>query len=52
MPQMKPMNWMFLFLWINSMFYLNNIMIFFNKNFINNKNNYKKMIYKNMNWKW
>nr|ACT80207.1 ATP synthase F0 subunit 8 [Rhopalomyia pomum] len=51
MPQMKPMNWMMIFIMINLILMFININIFFNKN--NNNDNIKYYnSYKKMNWKW
>nr|YP_009485872.1 ATP synthase F0 subunit 8 [Paroster macrosturtensis]AVZ66450.1 ATP synthase F0 subunit 8 [Paroster macrosturtensis] len=52
MPQMAPMNWLFLYLFFSMMFILFNFMNFYI--FLIKKNNLtiKFMPMKSMNWKW
>nr|UZF66142.1 ATP synthase F0 subunit 8 [Neodiprion qinghaiicus] len=51
MPQMYPMNWLFLFFFFTFLFFLTMIMCYFTKmNLIQKKLKSNKKIY--MNWKW
>nr|UDU84881.1 ATP synthase F0 subunit 8 [Archips sp. 2019HN00066] len=53
MPQMMPINWMFSFLFFICVFILFNIMNYYTFNLkLNNKKINKKMMLKNLNWKW
>nr|APX39419.1 ATP synthase F0 subunit 8 [Altica palustris] len=51
MPQMMPLNWMFLFMFFNLIYFLVNNFIYFS--FLINKSKNKFKIKKlNFNWKW
>nr|YP_011002921.1 ATP synthase F0 subunit 8 [Leucoptera coffeella]WPR14287.1 ATP synthase F0 subunit 8 [Leucoptera coffeella] len=53
MPQMMPINWIFLFLMFITIFLLFIIMNYFNYNIKIEKKNYlKNNNFKNLNWKW
>nr|YP_009967175.1 ATP synthase FO subunit 8 [Chalcidica minea]APO08593.1 ATP synthase FO subunit 8 [Chalcidica minea] len=53
MPQMMPINWIFMLLFFILIFFLFNIMNYYIFTFNNMNNSIKKMIkIKNFNWKW
>nr|YP_009485898.1 ATP synthase F0 subunit 8 [Paroster microsturtensis]AVZ66476.1 ATP synthase F0 subunit 8 [Paroster microsturtensis] len=52
MPQMAPMNWLFLYLFFSMMFILFNFMNFYIFLIKENNSMIKSMSMKFMNWKW
>nr|AGT54580.1 ATP synthase FO subunit 8 [Grapholita molesta] len=53
MPQMMPINWMISFFFFICVFILFNILNYYIFNLkMNNKKNFKKISFKNFNWKW
>nr|QXJ79794.1 ATP synthase F0 subunit 8 [Suinzona cyrtonoides] len=51
MPQMMPLNWLFLFFFTINVFLMFNIINYFNYNYSIKNNNYSKNLIK-YNWKW
>nr|ALO76396.1 ATP synthase F0 subunit 8 [Oxypoda opaca] len=52
MPQMAPMNWLTLFIFMISIFLVFNSLNYFSFMYINNKNINKISSTLNINWKW
>nr|WGL39512.1 ATP synthase F0 subunit 8 [Limbodessus compactus] len=52
MPQMMPLNWIFLYLMFLIIFFIFNFMNYYIHSLTMNFNNVKKMKNKILNWKW
>nr|WDY84683.1 ATP synthase F0 subunit 8 [Gilpinia sp. 1 GYN-2022c]WEG22867.1 ATP synthase F0 subunit 8 [Gilpinia sp.] len=53
MPQMYPMNWLFLFMFFSMMLLIVMILFYFvKKNYFKKTFSFKKLNKNNLNWKW